>query len=77
MLGITATGALTPRLTVLHHSPDNESLVVRLAAGSDKAHNQRFSVRCRVDDVDVEGTGTSRRNAEQQAAERMLEQLAT
>ena len=48
-----------------------------LVATSGKAHNQQFSVSCRVDDVDVEGTGTSRRNAEQQAAERMLEKLAT
>ncbi|MEM6512630.1 MAG: ribonuclease III [Pseudomonadota bacterium] len=46
-----------------------------LVETSGKAHNQRFSVSCRVDDVAEEGTGTSRRNAEQQAAERMLEKL--
>ncbi len=49
----------------------------RLLETTGKAHNQQFSVNCRVDsrDLDVEGTGSSRRNAEQQAAERMLKQL--
>ncbi len=49
----------------------------RLLSTSGKAHNQQFSVSCRVDgeELDVEGVGTSRRNAEQQAAERMLERL--
>ncbi len=42
-----------------------------------KAHRQRFEVSCAVDGVEAEtlGFGSSRRNAEQQAAERMLEQL--
>ncbi len=49
----------------------------RLVETTGKAHNQQFSVSCRVDskDLDVEGTGSSRRNAEQRAAERMLEKL--
>ncbi len=47
----------------------------RLVSTSGKAHNQQFSVSCHVDDVVVDGSGTSRRNAEQRAAERMLEQL--
>ncbi len=42
-----------------------------------KAHRQKFEVRARVAGVDAEasGVGTSRRNAEQQAAERMLKKL--
>ena len=41
---------------------------------SGKAHEQRFEVRCTIDSGDslTEGSGTTRRNAEQQAAERML-----
>lgn len=41
------------------------------------AHRRHFSVRCRLGDSDeqVDADGTSRRNAEQQAAERMLAQL--
>ncbi|GAC1628887.1 MAG: ribonuclease III [Nevskia sp.] len=41
------------------------------------AHRRHFSVRCRLTDSDeqVEAEGGSRRNAEQQAAERMLAQL--
>ena len=37
-------------------------------------HAQRFAVRCRLPDLDLatEGWGTSRRRAEQDAAERML-----
>ncbi len=44
---------------------------------SGKAHRQRFTVSCAVRDGDVRslGEGTSRRNAEQQAAERVLELL--
>ena len=44
---------------------------------SGKAHRQRFTVRCsaRAGSVRASGEGTSRRNAEQQAAERVLEQL--
>ncbi len=43
-----------------------------------KAHQQKFDVSCSVDGFEPEtrGAGSSRRNAEQQAAERMLEQLA-
>ncbi len=41
---------------------------------SGKAHRQRFRVRCSItdDDVSATGEGSSRRNAEQQAAERVL-----
>lgn len=46
-----------------------------LVATSGKAHNQRFSVRAFVQDDEAGGEGTSRRNAEQQAAERLLTQL--
>ena len=44
---------------------------------SGKAHRQRFTVSCTVRKGNVRslGEGTSRRNAEQQAAERVLEQL--
>ena len=44
---------------------------------SGQAHRQRFDVRCSVPgrDAATEGSGTSRRGAEQQAAERMLELL--
>ncbi len=44
---------------------------------SGKAHRQRFTVSCAVRDGGVRslGEGTSRRNAEQQAAERVLEIL--
>ena len=44
---------------------------------SGKAHRQRFEVSCTVDSADTEarGVGSSRRNAEQQAAERMLDAL--
>lgn len=45
---------------------------------SGAAHAQSFTVTCTVSDVDVPsvvGSGTSRRQAEQQAAELMLEQL--
>jgi ribonuclease-3 len=45
---------------------------------SGKAHQQRFEVHCTVPDRDATiGTGTSRRSAEQQSAERMLVQLTT
>ena len=40
-----------------------------------KAHNQRFVVRAFVQDDEADGEGTSRRNAEQQAAERLLVRL--
>ncbi len=48
-----------------------------LAEVSGKAHKQRFEVSCSVDGTGMEtrGSGTSRRNAEQQAAERMLDAL--
>jgi len=41
------------------------------------AHDQSFSVRCRVEDLELEatGTGSSRRKAEQQAAATMLERI--
>lgn len=43
---------------------------------SGKAHRQRFEVSCSVTGHEATvGTGTSRRGAEQQAAERMLRQL--
>lgn len=51
--------------------------VYELINTSGKAHNQRFEVRASVDDGRLEslGNGTSRRNAEQKAAERLLELL--
>lgn len=44
---------------------------------SGAAHRQRFEVSCRVDEqaAVTEGVGSTRRNAEQQAAERMLSLL--
>ena len=42
-----------------------------------EAHRQRFEIKCSVDDIKsrTEGFGTTRRNAEQQAAESMLKEL--
>ncbi len=40
-----------------------------------KAHRQVFRASCRVQERTTTGTGSTRRNAEQQAAERMLDQL--
>ena len=42
-----------------------------------EAHRQRFAVSCSVENVDIKtkGSGTTRRNAEQQAAATMLEVL--
>ena len=40
-----------------------------------KAHRQTFEVRCSVNDTVTNGHGTTRRNAEQSAAEDMLVQL--
>jgi ribonuclease-3 len=42
---------------------------------SGKAHQQTFRARCRVGDSVTTGSGTTRRNAEQRAAESMLAQL--
>ena len=42
---------------------------------SGEAHRQTFDVECIVDDRVTKGNGTTRRNAEQQAAEKMLAQL--
>ena len=42
---------------------------------SGKAHQQTFRARCRVGDSVTTGSGTTRRNAEQRAAESMLGQL--
>lgn len=42
---------------------------------SGKAHRQTFEVSCSVGDTMTSGSGTTRRNAEQRAAESMLEQL--
>lgn len=52
--------------------PDYELVKV-----SGEAHRQKFEVKCSVAESDVVtlGTGTTRRNAEQQAAESMLLQL--
>ena len=48
----------------------------KLVDVSGKAHRQRFEVQCFVPDMEpTTGSGTSRRGAEQQAAERMLAQL--
>lgn len=43
-----------------------------------EAHNQQFTVECVIDDVEAAfvGIGSSRRKAEQAAAEKALEQLA-
>ena len=48
--------------------------VYRVERVDGKAHDQIFSVRCAVDELDVQtsGRGPSRRDAEQEAAERML-----
>jgi ribonuclease-3 len=49
-----------------------------LVAVSGKAHEQRFEVRCTVSDrASTPGEGTSRRGAEQSAAEAMLDGLHT
>jgi ribonuclease-3 len=52
--------------------PDYELVKV-----SGEAHRQKFDVKCSVADSEVMtmGTGTTRRNAEQEAAEKMLLQL--
>ncbi len=50
--------------------PDYELLDV-----TGKAHRQTFRASCQVQDRVTTGTGTTRRNAEQQAAENMLRQL--
>ena len=50
--------------------PDYELLDV-----TGKAHRQTFRASCQVQERVTTGTGTTRRNAEQQAAESMLEQL--
>ena len=44
---------------------------------SGKAHDQRFTVRCKLTDLELqsEGEGTSRKIAEQQAAQKILRQL--
>ena len=44
-----------------------------------QAHRQRFEVCCKITGIETQtqGTGTSRRNAEQVSAERMLAELAT
>lgn len=53
--------------------PDYELINV-----SGKAHRQRFEVQCTAPDREATiGEGTSRRGAEQQSAERMLEQLTS
>lgn len=48
-----------------------------LAGVTGQAHRQQFEIRCVVaeETAPTTGNGTTRRNAEQQAAERMLEQL--
>jgi ribonuclease-3 len=42
-----------------------------------EAHRQRFEVSCNIDSLEIatRGQGTSRRNAEQQSAENMLDEL--
>ena len=50
--------------------PDYELIDV-----SGKAHRQVFRASCQVEDRMTTGTGTTRRNAEQEAAESMLAQL--
>ncbi|MDX1508589.1 MAG: putative dsRNA-binding protein, partial [Woeseiaceae bacterium] len=52
--------------------------VYELSKVSGKAHRQVFEVSCSVDGYEsiTTGHGSTRRNAEQQAAERMLAELA-
>ena len=50
--------------------PDYELVQV-----SGKAHQQKFEVSCKVGETTTSGNGTTRRNAEQQAADAMLVQL--
>ena len=52
--------------------PDYELLNVTGAA-----HRQTFEVSCGANDIETRGTGSTRRKAEQQAAESMLSQLRT
>ena len=42
-----------------------------------EAHNQEFTIHCVIEGLDhpVEGKGTSRRKAEQEAAQKALEQI--
>lgn len=47
-----------------------------VVATSGESHNQVFTVECRIDNAEVvQATGTSRRKAEQAAAERILETI--
>ena len=48
-----------------------------VSATEGDAHNQRFSVECKIDELDkaVMGEGSSRRKAEQDAASRVLEMI--
>ena len=50
----------------------------KLVKVSGKAHSQVFEVRCMANDgsVTTAGRGTTRRNAEQEAAEKMLKEIA-
>jgi ribonuclease-3 len=51
--------------------------IYELVSVSGKAHRQTFEVRCSVEEVSTEftGTGTTRRNAEQKAAKQVLHEL--
>lgn len=51
--------------------------IYELVGVSGKAHRQTFEVRCSIEEVSTEstGTGTTRRNAEQQAAKQVLHEL--
>jgi len=73
--------ALKDSKTRLQELLQSESLalpeyVVETTAGS--AHARTFTVSCRVPDLELtaEGEGRSRRAAEKQAAERMLERIS-
>jgi ribonuclease-3 len=48
-----------------------------LIAATGQAHRQKFEIECRVNGVEfsAKGFGTTRRNAEQQAAEAMLQEI--
>ncbi|KMW73623.1 ribonuclease III [Photorhabdus luminescens subsp. luminescens] len=57
-----------------HHLPLPSYLVVMVRG---EAHDQEFTIHCQVSGIDqpVKGTGSSRRKAEQAAAEQALKQL--
>lgn len=67
------------RLQELLQSRGNELPVYEVVGTSGQAHNQTFTVTCTISLLPepTEGSGSSRRKAEQAAARQMLEQLDT